>query len=38
MTIGLDPVGSTPEEFASRIKAETKTWGEVIRAAGITVQ
>jgi tripartite-type tricarboxylate transporter receptor subunit TctC len=38
MRIGLDPVGSTPEEFASRIKAETKTWGEVIRAAGITVQ
>jgi tripartite-type tricarboxylate transporter receptor subunit TctC len=37
-TIGLDPVGSTPEEFASRIKAETKTWGEVIRAAGITAQ
>jgi tripartite-type tricarboxylate transporter receptor subunit TctC len=37
-TIGLDPVGSTPEEFALRIKAETKTWGEVIRAAGITVQ
>jgi tripartite-type tricarboxylate transporter receptor subunit TctC len=36
--IGLDPVGSTPEEFASRIKAETKTWGKVIRAAGITVQ
>lgn len=37
-TIGLDPVGSTPDEFASRIKAETKAWGEVIRAAGITAQ
>jgi tripartite-type tricarboxylate transporter receptor subunit TctC len=37
-TIGLDPVGSTPEEFASRINAETKAWGEVIRAAGITAQ
>jgi tripartite-type tricarboxylate transporter receptor subunit TctC len=37
-TIGLDPVGSTPEEFATRIKAETKSWREVIRAAGITAQ
>jgi tripartite-type tricarboxylate transporter receptor subunit TctC len=38
LTIGLDPVGSTPEEFASRIRAETKDWGEVIRAAGIKAQ
>jgi tripartite-type tricarboxylate transporter receptor subunit TctC len=38
MTLGLDPIGSTPEEFGSRIKAETKAWGEVIRAAGIMAQ
>jgi tripartite-type tricarboxylate transporter receptor subunit TctC len=34
-TIGLDPIGSTPEEFATRIKAEIQAWGQVIRAAGI---
>jgi tripartite-type tricarboxylate transporter receptor subunit TctC len=38
LTIGLDPVGSTPDEFASQIRAETKEWGEVIRAAGIKAQ
>jgi tripartite-type tricarboxylate transporter receptor subunit TctC len=32
-TLGFEAVGSTPEEFASRIKIETETWGKVIRAA-----
>jgi tripartite-type tricarboxylate transporter receptor subunit TctC len=35
MTLGYDPVGSTPEEFARRITAELETWARVIRAAGI---
>ena len=31
--LGYDPVASTPEEFAARIKAEIETWAKVIRAA-----
>jgi tripartite-type tricarboxylate transporter receptor subunit TctC len=34
-TLGFDPVGSTPDEFAARIKSELATWSRVIRAAGI---
>src|SRR6266508_1734486 len=33
--LGFEAVGSTPEEFAARIKAETEIWGKVIRAANI---
>jgi tripartite-type tricarboxylate transporter receptor subunit TctC len=33
--LGLEAVASTPEEFATRIKVETETWGKVIRAANI---
>ena len=33
--LGFEAVGSTPEEFASRIKVETEIWGKVIRAANI---
>jgi tripartite-type tricarboxylate transporter receptor subunit TctC len=32
---GLEVETSTPQELAARIKAETATWAEVIRAAGI---
>ena len=38
MTLGYDPVGSTPEEFAQRIAAEREIWARVIRAAGIKPQ
>ena len=34
-TLGFEAVASTPEEFAIRIKRETKMWGKVIRAANI---
>ena len=33
---GADPVGSTPEEFAAFIKAETAKWGAAVKLAGIT--
>ena len=33
--LGFEIVGSTPEEFATRIKVEIETWGKVIRAANI---
>jgi tripartite-type tricarboxylate transporter receptor subunit TctC len=38
VTLGFDPAGSTPEEFAQRIMAELEMWGKVIRAANIKAQ
>jgi tripartite-type tricarboxylate transporter receptor subunit TctC len=35
---GVDPVGSTPAEFAALIARETETWGAVIRRAGIRLE
>lgn len=32
---GVEPVGSTPAEFAAHIKAEIAQWQELIRSAGI---
>jgi tripartite-type tricarboxylate transporter receptor subunit TctC len=31
---GVDPVGSTPDEFAAYIRAETEKWAKVVRMAG----
>jgi tripartite-type tricarboxylate transporter receptor subunit TctC len=33
--IGVDPVGSTPQEFAEKIRADLEKWGRVIRTANI---
>jgi tripartite-type tricarboxylate transporter receptor subunit TctC len=33
---GADPVGSTPEAFAARVKSEIAKWSKVIKASGIT--
>jgi len=38
ISIGFDPVASTPGEFAARIEAELELWGNVIRASGIKPQ
>lgn len=35
--LGYEPIGSTPEQFSERIKAEMETWGKVIAAANIKV-
>jgi tripartite-type tricarboxylate transporter receptor subunit TctC len=37
-TMGFDPVGSSPEEFAQWIRSEIVRWGGVIRDAGIALQ
>jgi tripartite-type tricarboxylate transporter receptor subunit TctC len=34
-TLGLDPVGSTPEAFAQQMRAEEEKWAKVIRAGNI---
>ena len=34
-TIGDEPAGGTPEEFAALIAADSRKWGEVIKRAGI---
>jgi tripartite-type tricarboxylate transporter receptor subunit TctC len=36
VTQGADPVGSTPEEFAAYIRAETAKWAKVVKASGAT--
>jgi len=37
-TLGFEVVGSTPDEFAARIKTEIPKWGKVIRAAKLSIQ
>ena len=37
-SLGLEPVGNTPEEFARRIQEESRKWGEIVRKAGIKAQ
>jgi len=32
--LGADPVGSTPEEFAAYLRAETVKWSKVVKASG----
>jgi tripartite-type tricarboxylate transporter receptor subunit TctC len=36
--IGFEPIGTTPEEFAARIKTEIPRWAEIIRAAKMSVE
>ena len=37
-SLGFEPIGSTPAQFAQRIRSETDKWAKVIRAAGISAQ
>jgi tripartite-type tricarboxylate transporter receptor subunit TctC len=37
LAMGLDPVGSTPQAYAERIRADIAKWAPVIKAAGVTV-
>jgi tripartite-type tricarboxylate transporter receptor subunit TctC len=34
-SVGADPVGNTPEEFAAFIRAETEIYARIVKAAGI---
>ena len=35
LATGSEPIGSTPAEFAARIKSQLKSWGDVIRKSGM---
>ncbi len=35
---GIEPLGSTVDEFAARVRSESERWGRVIREANITIQ
>jgi tripartite-type tricarboxylate transporter receptor subunit TctC len=37
-TVGDEPAGATPEEFAALIAADSQKWGEVIKRAGIRLE
>ena len=36
-TLGIEPVGNTPEQFAAEIKADMARWKEVVERANIKV-
>jgi tripartite-type tricarboxylate transporter receptor subunit TctC len=38
VSLGAEPVGSSPQAFASYIKEEVARWGKVIKAAGIKAE
>jgi len=38
ITLGIDPAGSTPEEFTTFLKNEVDKWGKVIKAANVKVE
>jgi len=35
VNLGVDSVGSTPDQFATLIREEFATWAKVIKAAGL---
>ena len=37
-TLGIDPVGNTPEQFAEQIKADLARWGKVVEQAKIRLE
>jgi tripartite-type tricarboxylate transporter receptor subunit TctC len=38
VSVGAEPVGSAPDEFARFLRAEMSKWGKVVRAAGVKAQ
>jgi tripartite-type tricarboxylate transporter receptor subunit TctC len=37
-TLGIEPVGNTPEEFAAEVRADLARWQEVVKAANVKVE
>ncbi len=38
LTLGLDPVASTPADFEAQLRLEQDKWSRIIRAANIRAQ
>jgi tripartite-type tricarboxylate transporter receptor subunit TctC len=38
VALGIDPAGTTPEEFAKFLRDEVEKWGKVIRAANVRIE
>ena len=38
ITLGIDPAGTTPEEFSQFLRDEVAKWGKVIRAANVKIE
>ena len=36
--IGIDPLGSTPDEFAAFLRKEIPRWKEIVQEAGVKVE
>lgn len=36
--VGASPIGSTPQQFAAKIRAEYEKWGPIIKAAGLKAE
>ena len=34
----LQPAGGTPAQMAETVKSDTKRWGDLIRAANVTIE
>ena len=37
-TVGVEPLGTTPEEFADQIRSDVLKWGKIIRAANLRAE
>jgi len=37
-TLGIEPVGNTPDEFTAQVRADLARWRDVVKAAGIKVE
>ena len=38
LTLGIEPVGNTPEQFTEQIRADLARWEKVVKAAGIKLE
>jgi len=36
--LGASPIGSSPQQFEARIRAEYEKWGPIIKAAGLKAE
>jgi tripartite-type tricarboxylate transporter receptor subunit TctC len=38
LSLGTEPIGNSPEEFAAQIKNDMIKWGKVVREAKVSAQ